>query len=249
MKIAVAGATGVLGRLVVRELVAVGHAPVEISRASGVDLTTGAGLTDALRGASAVIDVSSTTSTSTQKAVEFFTTVTRHLLASERAADVPHHVTISIVGAAKIDSNYYAGKAAQEKVLTARAGADWSLLRATQFHEFAQQLVSHGRVGPCQVVPTMVSQPIAASEVAAELVAVATGPARGVVEDLAGPHEENMADLVRRYLAANGRRRPVIEVPLPGRWGRGMRDGSLLPDSQARRGRQTFEEWLAARAS
>jgi len=247
MKIVVAGATGALGRHVVDAVRAAGHDPLSLSRSSGVDLTDGSGLVDALLGASAVIDAASTSSTSTKKSVDFFTTVTRNLLAAEREAGVPHHVAISIVGAAEVDANYYAGKAAQEEIVTAGRGG-WSLLRTTQFHDFVRQLVDHGKIGPVQLVPTMRSQPIATTEVAAELVAIAAGDPRGLEPDLAGPQEESMADLVRRYLAATERPRPVIQVPLPGAWGRSMRDGTLLPRPGTRHGRQTFDEWLVAQA-
>ncbi|MDQ0785187.1 SDR family oxidoreductase [Streptomyces sp. B3I8] len=245
MKIAVAGATGMLGSRVVDAVRAAGHEPVSISRGSGIDLMTGSGLAEALRGASAVVDASATSSTSAKKSTDFFSTVTRNLLAAERAAGVPHHVAVSIIGAAKVDANYYAGKAAQEKILTAAHEGGWSLLRTAQFHEFAKQLVGHGKVGPLQVVPSMRAQPVAAAEVAAELVTIAAGEPRGLGPDLAGPREERMADLVRRYLAATGQRRPVVEVSIPGAWGRGMRDGSLLPGPGARLGRQTFDEWLS----
>jgi len=244
MKIVVAGATGSLGTKVVDAVRAAGHEPVSISRDSGTDLISGSGLVETLRGASAVIDASATTSTSTKKSISFFTTVTRNLLAAEREAGVPHHVAISIVGAAKVNANYYAGKAAQETILHAEPGG-WSLLRTTQFHEFVQQLVGHGKVGPFQVVPKMRSQPIAAAEVAAELVAIATGDPRGLTPELAGPREERMGDLVRRYLAATAQRRPVIEPSIPGPWGRAMRDGSLLPKAGTPLGRQPFDEWLA----
>jgi len=248
MRIVVAGGTGMLGAQVVDAVRAAGHEPVLISRASGTDLLSGSGLATTLSGASAVIDASATSSTSTKASIDFFTTVTQNLLAAEREAGVHHHVAISIIGAAEVNANYYAGKAAQEAVLRAEPGG-WSLLRTTQFHEFAQQLIGHGRVGPFQVVPKMRSQPIAAAEVAAELVAIASGDPRGLAPDLAGPHEERMADLVRRFLARTGRRRPVLEVPIPGAWGRGMRDGSLLPTTGTRLGRQTFEDWLVAQGT
>ncbi|WP_417233404.1 SDR family oxidoreductase [Arthrobacter sp.] len=244
MRLVVAGASGTLGTHVVQAVRAAGHEPVSISRQAGIDLLSGSGLAEALRGASAVIDASATSSTSTKASIGFFTTVTRNLLAAERAAGVGHHVAISIIGAARVNANYYAGKAAQEAMLAAEPGG-WSLLRTTQFHEFTRQLVGHGRLGPVQVVPRMRSQPIAAAEVAAELVATATGQPRGALPALAGPQEENMADLVRSYLAATAHRCPVIEVPLPGAWGRGMRDGSLLPPAGTRCGRQTFAAWLA----
>ncbi|SDE08752.1 SDR family oxidoreductase [Auraticoccus monumenti] len=246
MKIVVAGATGALGRQVVDAVRGAGHEPVPISRGSGVDLVTGKGLVDVLRGASAVIDASSRSTTSARVSTRFFGTVTRNLLAAERAAGVPHHVAISIVGARELDASYYAGKVAQEDIVQAHAGG-WSLIRTTQFHEFAVQLLGRGRVGPFQVVPSMRSQPVAASEVARELVAIASGEPRGLEPDLAGPREEDVADLVRRYLAATSRTRAVIEVPLPGGWGSGMRDGTLLPGPGTRQGRQTFDEWLSRR--
>lgn len=244
MKIAVAGGTGMLGRHVMEQARLQGHAPVSLSRESGVDLLTGDGLVDALRGADAVIDASATTKASTKASLHFFGTATRNLRAAEQEAGVPHHVAVSIIGAAKVRANYYAGKALQEDILAAEPGG-WSILRAAQFHEFALQLVGHGKVGPLQVVPTMRSQPVAAAEVAAELVRIAAGEPCGFAPDLAGPREERMVDLVRRYLAAVGQRRRVIELSVPGAWGRGMRDGSLLPGPDARQGRQTFGEWLA----
>lgn len=248
MRIVVAGATGTLGGHVADAVRAAGHDPVSVSRRSGTDLLSGEGLADLLRNASAVIDASSMSSISTKGSVRFFSTVTRNLLAAERAAGVPHHVGVSIIGAAKVPAYYYAGKAAQENILMAEQGG-WSLLRTTQFHEFAAQLAARGKVGPLQIVPSMRSQPIGAAEVATELVGIALGEPRGLEPDFAGPREESMTDMVRRYLAATGQRRPALGISLPGAWGRGMRDGSILPGPGARFGHQTFEEWLAARAA
>lgn len=248
MRIVVAGATGTLGALVVDALQVAGHDAVPLNRSEGIDLMTGAGLAPVLRGADAVIDASATTGTSGRDAIAFFTATTTNLLQAEREAQVPHHVGISIVGAARIAAGYYAGKAAQEALLTSNRHRGWSLLRTTQFHEFAEQVVQRGRYGPLQVAPRMRSRPVAAAEVAAELVTLAAGDPRGVVPDLTGPREERMAHMVRRYLAVTGRRRPVMEIAVPGAWGRGMRDGSLLPEAGTRRASQTFEQWLAARS-
>ena len=51
MKIAVAGGTGTVGRHVVSVARDRGHQVVSLSRADGVDLVTGRGLDEALRGA------------------------------------------------------------------------------------------------------------------------------------------------------------------------------------------------------
>lgn len=246
MRIAVAGGTGTVGRHVIDAATAAGHSTVVLSRSAGFDLASGTDLVPVLRGVDAVIDVSDRSTTSVPQSVRFFTAVTRNLLAAGRRAGVAHHVALSIIGATPIDASYYAGKAAQERLLQAEPGG-WSLLRTAQFHEFVPQTVRVGRLGTLQVVPTMRSQPVAAIEVAAELVALAEAGPSGNAPDLAGPREENMADLVRRYLAATGTTRPVLQVPLPGRFGRGMRDGSLLPAPGAHLGRTTFADWLADR--
>jgi uncharacterized protein YbjT (DUF2867 family) len=243
MRIAVAGGTGTVGRHIVDRLHTAGHEPVVLSRSAGVDLVDGSGLADAIAGCAAVIDVAGTDTLSTAASIRFFGAVTRNLLAAERSAGVPHHVALSIVGAEQVAVNYYAGKALQERILAEQPGG-WSLLRTTQFHEFAAQLAGRGAVGPLRLVPSMRSRPIAAGEVADELVALAEGAPQGVAPDLAGPREERMADLVRRYLRATGAGGRVLEFPFPGAWGRAMRDGTLLPAAGARLGTQTFAEWV-----
>jgi uncharacterized protein YbjT (DUF2867 family) len=243
-RIAVAGATGTVGVPLVAELERRGHTVVPLSRASGVDLTAGAVPDGLLDGVAAVVDVTSASSTKAAAAVTFFGGVTRTLLAAGERAGVPHHVALSIVGAAAVDADYYAGKAEQERILQSRPGG-WSILRATQFHEFARQIIPQGRFGPLQLVPIMRSQPVAAAEVAAALADLAEGEPVGLARDLAGPREERMAQLVRRLLVRDRVRRPVLPVPLPGEWGKSLRDGRILAGPDARRGVQTFDQWLA----
>lgn len=110
MKIAVAGGTGTVGRHVVSVARDRGHQVVSLSRADGVDLVTGRGLDEALRGVDTVIDVSGPRAVSTKKAVDFFTNSTQNLLAAEKKAGVRHHVALSIVGIDKATSGLYAGK-------------------------------------------------------------------------------------------------------------------------------------------
>ncbi len=139
MKVAVAGGTGLVGRYVVEELGAAGHEPVVLSRSRGVDLVAGgAGLDAALDGVDAVVDVSNVTTTSARKSVAFFDAVGRNLLDAGERAGVRHHVVLSIVGIDRVGLGYYRGKLRQEDVV--RGGSlPWSVLRATQFHEFAGQ--------------------------------------------------------------------------------------------------------------
>lgn len=243
MKIAVAGATGVVGRHVVEVARARGHRVVELARSLGTDLTTGAGLSDRLAGVDTVVDVTSVASQKQAETEAFFGGVTRTLLEAEGYAGVRHHVALSIIGIDDVPSGYYRGKQLQER-LVREAPVGWSILRAAQFHEFAEQALHFVRVGPFSLVPRMLSQPVAAAEVAAALVDLAEAGPSGRVPELAGPERRDMVDLARRVSRARGLGRRVVGVPLPGAAGRGMRDGSLCPSQDGPRGVLTFEQWL-----
>jgi len=244
MKIAVAGGTGVVGRHVVRELETGGHEPVVLSRSRGIDLTRTDGLDEALAGVEAVIDVSNTTALSGRAAVTFFDATTGNLLAAEERAAVGHHVALSIVGVDRVPLGYYQGKLRQEELCLA-GPVPATVLRATQFHEFPAQLIARSRNSPVLAIPRMWSQTVAAREVAAALVAAALDQAAGRLPDLAGPRVERMEDLVRQLLKARGRRGLVVPVRLPGRAGRAMAEGLLLPTEDGSRGTLTFDQWLA----
>jgi uncharacterized protein YbjT (DUF2867 family) len=245
MKIAVAGGTGVVGKVLVEQLKAAAHEVVVLARGTGVDLVHGAGLEEHLDGVEAVVDVLSIATGAAGKATEFFTTTTRNLLAAEYAAGVRHHVLLSIVGIDDIPFGYYTGKVAQEHAVE-DGKVPFTILRATQFHEFGAQMIDRApSVGPVLVVPQMTAAPIAAAEVATELARIAVGVPQGRVPDLRGPREEKVPSMTRRVLRRRGSRRPVLTAFLPGKAGAGMRNGGLIPGAGATVGRQTFDEWLA----
>jgi len=242
MRIAVAGGTGVVGRYVVERLKAAGETPVILTRAAGVDITTGAGLDAALHGVDSLIDVSNTTSARKKDAITFFGAGTSHLLQAGKQAGVRRHVILSIVGADRVDFGYYFGKRHQE-ALALGSGRPVSILRSTQLYEFAGQLIDRS-AGPLAVIPRMRIQPVAAQEVADALVALLDGPL-GVAPELAGPERLELTDLVRAVLKRRGSKKLVLPVRAPGRTGRAMADGALLPTDDGPRGHVTFAEWLA----
>jgi uncharacterized protein YbjT (DUF2867 family) len=242
MKVAVAGGTGLAGRHVIELLSAAGHEPVALARSTGVDLLTGAGLDAALAGAEVTIDVSNVTTLKRAESVGFFERAGRNLLDAAARAGVRHHLALSIVGIDRVRSGYYQGKVRQEELI--REGAvPWTVLRATQFHEFVEQLL--GQVpGPVAFVPRLTVQPIAVREVAEALVALAGGEPQQAAPDLAGPRIEALPDLARRLIRTGTvRRRPLVPIWLPG----AMATGGLLPTGPGPRGTQTFEQWLTER--
>jgi uncharacterized protein YbjT (DUF2867 family) len=242
--IAVAGGTGVLGRQVVDAVGRRGLTAVVIARSAGVDLVTGAGLDQALAGADAVVDVSNVVALRAKPAIAFFSAATGHLLEAGQRAGVRHHVTVSIVGCDRVDMGYYYGKRRQEELV--RAGAvPWTIVRATQFHDFAGQLLERSP-GPLKIVPKMLSQPVSARLLADHLVAVATGEPGGLAPDVGGPERHQIPDLARRLVAHRGDRTRILAVSMPGRAGRQIADGGLLTGDGAVILPETYDEWLAA---
>ncbi|GGM03077.1 SDR family oxidoreductase [Nakamurella endophytica] len=245
MRIAIAGGTGWVGRLVVDEARAAGHTPVVVARSTGVDLVTGSGLDAALAGADAVVDVSNIATLRRRSAETFFRTVTDRLSAAGARADVGHLVSLSIVGIDRVPSGYYHGKQAQEAAALS-GPVPATVLRATQFHEFAAQMLA--RRGPLVLAPRMHSQPVAAREVARRLVELAAAAPVGHAPDLAGPQPEWMDAMIRRLAHLRRDRRPVLRLRFPGAVGREMAGTGLLPTGGATLGTQTFDDWLCSDA-
>lgn len=249
MKIAVAGATGRIGRLVVRHLHETGHDTVAISRSEGVDLRTGAGLDRALDGVDAVVDAVSYEGADVDEVVSFFTTTTDNLLRAEAAAGVRHHVLLSIVRVdEQPDANaHYRGKVEQEARVVA-GPVPWTIVRATQFHDFPEMITTWVEQDGTATIPPLLLQPAAPSDVAAVLAEVAAGRPQGRHPDIAGPGPEDAVDMARRTREARGN--PVRLVPTwEGVFDTRLAGNALLPGAEARLLPTSFDEWLAAQAA
>lgn len=244
MKIAVAGGTGLVGSMLVEQAEARGHEVVVVARSTGVDLSGRSGSEAPIHGCDVVVDVLSVATIDAKAATSFFVTTTRALLAAEAAAGVRHHVALSIVGADRAPYGYWAGKWAQEREIEAGA-VSWTILRATQFHEFAGQSLARGTFGPLHLAARMRTAPVAAAEVATRLLQLAEAGPAGRATDLAGPREEWLPDMVRAYAEATGVRGPILTITLPGRFGKASRDGAALPGPDAERAREPFATWLS----
>jgi uncharacterized protein YbjT (DUF2867 family) len=247
MRIAVAGATGRIGRLTIASLELAGHQTVPVSRRAGVDAYTGSGLDAALDGVDAVVDSTNTSSSDQAEIVDFFGTITRNLLAAEERAGVRHHVLLSIVGLEHDQAApHYAGKREQERLVT-EGPVPWSIVRATQFHDFAAMVAGWTeRDGVATIAPLLV-QPIALPDVAAVLAEIAVAPPLRAKLDIAGPETQDLVDMARRTLAVRGQ--DITLVPTwRGVFGLDMAGEVLLPGEGARLAPTTFADWLAAGA-
>ena len=186
MKFAVIGGTGLIGSQVVTKLNGAGHDAVPHSQSTGVDVISGKGLEQALEGADTVINLTNSP-TFDEASPAFFQTSMANLLAAARESGVQHFVILSIVGVDQVpELDYYRAKALQEDVL--RAGpVPYSIVRATQFMEFVDAVLSWTTDGDTVRLPSTPIQPIAAKDVAAAVADVAAGtPLRGI-HNVAGP--------------------------------------------------------------
>lgn len=244
MRIAIAGGTGLVGRHVDRALRQAGHDTVVVARSTGVDLVSGAGLADALAGVEAVVDTTNPPAASAGQPVPFFTTVARNLTDAGRNAGVGHYVVLSIVGLDKVDSNdHYLGKRSQEA--TARAGAvPVSVVRTTQFFEFAEQMVGWTRSGDEAKIPPLLIQPLAAADAGAYLAQIAVEGPQERVHELAGPERQDLVDMTRRILSARGADITLIPSWQAGPFDVGMAGDVLLPSPAARIAPTDLQTWL-----
>ena len=254
----VTGGTGTLGRLVVPRLRDAGAEVRVLSRrphepADGVefavgDLATGEGLDAAVDGIGTIVHCGGSAKGDDDKA--------RNLVRAAAArGDAQHLVFISVVGADRVPVEsgldramfgYFAAKRAAEQVV-AGSGLPWTTLRATQFHDLVLTVARLLAKLPVLPVPAGVRyQPVDAGEVAARLAELSLGPPSGLVPDFGGPRVEPLAELLRGYLRATGRRRLLVPVRLPGRAARAVRAGAHLAPERAV-GRRTWEDFLAER--
>ena len=253
----VTGGTGTLGRQLVPRLRDAGREVRVLSRRShapehGVeyvtgDLLAGEGIERAVQGAGTIVHLAGATKGDDE--------ATRNLVRAASRAGAQHLVYISVVGTDRIPLvsgldramfGYFGSKLAAERVV-ADSGLPWTTLRATQFHDLlvtvAQQMVKL----PAIPVPAGFRfQPVDAGEVAGRLVELTLAAPAGLVPDMAGPRVYRMADLLRGYLRARGKRRRIVAVRIPGRAASALGAGANLAPERAV-GHRTWEEFLAER--
>ena len=247
MRVLVTGGSGRLGSEVVAELRRRGHEATSASRRSGVDLTTGEGVTEALANVDAVVHCA----TRPQRARAVDVEGTRRLAAeAARRPSPPHVVYVSIVGCDANPFPYYRAKA-QAETLLATADLPVTVVRATQFHPFAAAVARALTLGPVALsLGDMAVQPADVPWVASRLVDAATGPAPSGFRratDLAGPELLSMADVsgaLRRHRGAAPPR--VVRIPPVGGILQAFSNRTNIPGPSVEIGGRSFSEWLQA---
>ncbi|WP_433756540.1 SDR family oxidoreductase [Nocardia sp. CA-135398] len=241
------GGTGTLGRHVTPLLVEAGFKIRMLSRkahesTNGVefvtgDLLEGTGVEAAVDGAEIILHLAGG-----PKGDDI---ATRHLVDAAAKAGARHIVYIGVVGAGKLPIGYFRAKYAAEQAII-ESGVPFTILRAAQFHDLALKTARAMAKSPIVPAPGAVLwQPVDSREVAARLVELTRGEPAGRVPDLVGPTVYSMAELIRGYLKAEGKRRLFLPVPVPGKVGRAYRAKENLTLDGATVGKLTWENFLA----
>ena len=236
---------GISGQAMQRALTDRGATVELLSRSTGVDVLSD-DLPTRLAPYDVVIEATGIFTTSKAKATEFFTRSTTAVAAATRASGA-RHILLSIVNcdAPQVQGyGYFAGKAAQER--TARTVSEHlSIIRTTQWFEFAEQNLQRMKAGPVSFVPIMTVQPVALAAVAEVVADVAVGRRTDQTIELAGPDVMSLWEMTKHLPNTN---RVLVPLPLPGRWGRALRQGECLPAPKTEVIGPSFTQWLQSQS-
>ncbi|GGV20503.1 LysR family transcriptional regulator [Streptomyces filipinensis] len=242
MKIAVIGGTGLIGSQVVKNLKAAGHEAVPHSKSTGVDIIGGQGLDEAVAGADAVVNLTNSP-TFDEASLAFFQTSMDNLLAAAQKGGVGHFVILSIVGADQVpELDYYRAKVLQEKILAA-GPIPYSIVRATQFMDFMDAVLSWTADADTVRLPATPIQPIASRDVADAVAEVAAGAPLNGIRNIAGPEVFPLDELGRITLSHKGDSRTVVTDPTAGMFA--VVKGDVLTDKNARLAPTHYADWLS----
>jgi uncharacterized protein YbjT (DUF2867 family) len=244
MRIAVIG-TGLIGSQVVRKLTAAGHDVGAHSRSTGLDVLTGQGLDEAVRGADVVVDLTNSP-TFDEASADFFRASVTHLLAAAGKAGVRHVVALSIVGVDQVpDLAYYRAKALQEDLVKA-GPIPYSIVRATQFMELVPAVLDWTTDGDVVRLPATPIQPIASAEVADAVAEVAAGTPLHGTRDVGGPEVFSLDELGRVTLDATGDNRRVVTDNTAGMFA-AVKGDVLTTSEGAHLATTRYLDWLRSR--
>ncbi|PMU12667.1 MULTISPECIES: SDR family oxidoreductase [unclassified Pseudomonas] len=245
MKFVIIGGSGLIGSKVCKNLQDLGHEVISASPSTGINVITGEGLADALKGADVVVDVANSPSFEDHAALHFFETAGHNLFAAEKVAGTKHHVALSVVGTERmLDSGYFRAKMAQEKLVKA-SGVPYTILRATQFFEFIGAIAYSGREDGNTIHLTSAAlQPVASVDVAAALTAIAQKAPTHQTVEVAGPDRRPIVEFVNAYLKHTKDPREAVPDDTVPYFGAPIDDKSLTPGDNPIVGATRFEDWL-----
>lgn len=245
-RVVVVGNIDLVSSTVVEKLRGQGYDAVA---ASDANTLTGERLAKALQGAAVLIDACNAPSRDDAVVLKFFETSTRNILDYSLRAGIGHLVAFSVVGGDRLpDSGFLRAKNREEKLI-ATSSIPFSLIRSTQLFESIAGIADEATHYSTVLLPPVLVQPVAASDVASTVTTIALGaPVMGTIE-VAGPEQFRFNELVQRDLIGRGDQRVVVGDPHARYLGTELGEQSLLPGDNAVLGTMRYEEWFTRTAS
>jgi uncharacterized protein YbjT (DUF2867 family) len=212
------------------------------------DVATGEGISQAARDCDAIIHAASNPR---GKAKARSTDIDGTRLLAALGIPV---IYVSIVGVDRSPYSYYRTKLAGEQELIG-SGTPWSVLRATQFHEFIDMLLSMSRAAGARLpwrtersAPVYFPKdwrlgPVAADDVAGYLADMIDRGPTFQIEQFGGPQQLTSSQLAMRWVAARGGH--FKRLPTAGRIAAAFKAGVTVPENPDAVGSMTWDEYLA----
>jgi uncharacterized protein YbjT (DUF2867 family) len=241
--ILITGGTGILGRSLSALLAQSGILYTVGSRSNRAqmsnwtlcDLLKNAGVSEAVADKKIIFHLASDLKNDEQ--------MTRNLLQAIEPDGGVHLIYMSIVGIDKVPFAYYKKKLAAEQAIK-ESGVPFTILRATQFHEFVHQIISTFLAGPVGFLPkNIVSQPIELKVVAQELLRLSRLQPTGTTYEIGGKEAMTLHQMARIWTLQSGKRRLILNLPIWGELGRTFANGGLTTPNVSQQS-ATWLQWL-----
>jgi hypothetical protein len=226
-----------------------------MSRSLGVDVVTGEGLADSLVGVETMIDAASHPTADEGMATEFFVASTRNLQDVGAQAGVEQIVAVSIIGIDDFSAGFLAAKKVHEREML-RGPIPVRILRAAQFHEFVEPLVSwvtqETGSSTCRTCARSWSPPAPWPRRSPTSRRTATRHPLGNgsrIPEIAGPRAETLVGAATLLAARRGEPMRFEGVTNPADPDSALyANGGLLPGPDATLAGPTYADWLEAEA-
>jgi NADH dehydrogenase len=237
--VAIVGATGFVGRHVVRHLESRGHRIRAVSRrgrrlpewgstvtAHPADVVSGEGLDEALRGAEAVVHLAAIPRESRGRSFDAVNVNgMARTLAAARAAGVRRVVHLSVLGAAEDPRLRYLHSKWRGEELVRSSGLEWVILRPSLLFGEGDGFFNLVKLTLTWWSPGVVAipgdgsarfQPLSVDDLALAVErSLVDGERAGVTYEIGGPEYLTYRQIVERVMAVTGKRRVKLNLPIP----------------------------------
>ena len=244
----ITGGTGLLGRSLsgifsenlLPCTIASRHKPPGAMDWRKLDLATGEGCDEAVAGKKILFHLAS------DAANPSYTTDvdgTKRLLDAAARNGVAHFIYISIVGIDRMPLKYYKIKLAAEQEIIL-SGVPYTILRATQFHEFVDFMLNKLLPYPVGMLPKKaLVQPVESRAVAWKLFRLSKGAPLNSTVEMGGPEVLTLGEMANAWLGARRKSKWILNLPSLTASNKALAAGGLTTPENSMEC-LTWQDWL-----